>query len=264
MQRERASLPSALSSWPDLKRVIGGRPLAIFLDYDGTLTPIVSRPEEAVLGDDMRASLAWLSAAWPTVIVTGRARDDVERLVALDTLSYAGSHGFDIAAPGPPPLRHVVADEHLPAVRIAADALRAALHDIEGVRVEDKRFAVAVHYRLVADDLVARVEEAVDRVVAGEPMLRKTGGKKIFEVRPAIEWDKGRAVLWLLNAMTAGSDAMPVYLGDDVTDEDAFVAIAGRGIGVVVGEDGPPTHASYALRDPAEVRALLERFRALS
>jgi alpha,alpha-trehalase len=261
--RERTSLPSALTFWPALERTIGGRPLAIFLDYDGTLTPIVSRPEQAVLGPEMRATLESLARVWPTVIVTGRARDDVERFVALETLSYAGSHGFDIVAPGPPALRHVVGEEHLPTVGAAAEALRDALRDVEGVRVEDKRFAVAVHYRLADDADVPRVEDAVDRVVAAEPMLRKTGGKKIFEVRPAIAWDKGHAVLWLLDALAAGTDAVPIYIGDDVTDEDAFAAIAGRGIGIVVGDDGAPTLAAYSLRGTDDVRELLDRLRSV-
>jgi alpha,alpha-trehalase len=262
-RRDRTALPSALASWLALERTIDGRPLTIFLDYDGTLTPIVSRPELAVLGDDMRAALASLARVWPTVIVTGRAREDVQRLVSLDTIAYAGSHGFDIVAPGPPALRHLVGEEHLPIVRTASEALRIELEDVEGARVEDKRFAVAIHYRLVNDANVARVEAAVDRVIAAEPMLRKTGGKKIFEVRPAIEWDKGHAVLWLLDALDAGPEAVPIYVGDDVTDEDAFAAIAGHGIGIVVGADGAPTLASYALRDTDEVRVLLDRLRSL-
>jgi trehalose-phosphatase len=107
------------------------------------------------------------------------------------------------------------------------------------------------------------VEDAVDRVVAAEPMLRKTGGKKIFEVRPAIAWDKGHAVLWLLEALAAGTDAVPIYIGDDVTDEDAFAAIAGRGIGIVVGDDGAPTLAAYSLRGTDDVRELLDRLRSV-
>ena len=125
--------------------------------------------------------------------------------------------------------------------------------------IEEKTTALAVHYRLVADADVPVVEAAVDAVLERHPDLRKTGGKKIFELRPREDWHKGKAILWLLDALgLGGDDVTPIYLGDDETDEDAFVALKGRGIGIHVSEPPQPTAADYGLRDPDEVHAFLE------
>ncbi len=232
-----------------------GRGLALFLDYDGTLTPIVPRPEDAVLAPEMREVLRRLADRHPVAIVSGRDLADVRARVGLEALTYAGSHGFDIAGP---------AGEHVyEAARAAAPRLAAAAGELEretaalpGVQVERKRFALAVHFRRGRPADVPAVEAAVDRAVARHAGLRKTGGKMIFELRPDVDWDKGRAVLWLIETLKLGA-RLPVYLGDDVTDEDAFRALAGRGLGIAVQDSPAPTAATLTLRDPGEVRALL-------
>jgi trehalose 6-phosphate phosphatase len=120
---------------------------------------------------------------------------------------------------------------------------------------------VAVHWRHVEEARGAEVERVVDAVLARHPRLRKGGGKKVFEVQPDLDWHKGRAVQWLLRALgLEGEGVLPVYLGDDLTDEDAFLVLEGRGLGLVVrGEVERPTAADYALEDVEEVRRLLER-----
>ena len=134
------------------------------------------------------------------------------------------------------------------------------MSDIEGALIEDKKFSIALHYRLVAEDNVRRMEQAVDRAVAENPQLRKDHGKKIFELRPHLEWDKGKAVLWLLEALELDSaDVVPLYVGDDVTDEDAFAVLRDRGLGVLVAESPRETHASMSLRDTNEVGEFLQR-----
>jgi trehalose 6-phosphate phosphatase len=275
-------LPSALASWPEIERRLAGRRLAVFLDYDGTLSPIVSRPELALLPPATRDVLARLARRFPVAVLSGRDREDVAALVGMAELTYAGSHGFDIAgpppAPGAPPLRHE-AGEGIPAVIAAAAArLAAELAGLEGVLVEPKRFAVAVHYRLAIPRDLPRIERAVDQAAAAFPALRKTGGKKVFELRPAVDWHKGAALHWLLDGLQGGRRAarraggpdtaepwLPIYLGDDVTDEDAFAAVAARGgIGILVAEQPRPTAASYLLRDPEEVRLFLEQLAGLA
>ncbi len=259
-------LPDALARFEELAAALEGRRPVVFLDYDGTLTPIVERPEAAVLDAAMRRALERLAERLPVVVVSGRGREDVARRVGLPGLTYAGGHGFDLAGAadgleGPP---EVAAGRRArPAVAAATRELEAALAGVPGAQVEPKGFTVAVHHRRVAPERVAEVEAAVDRVVAAHPELAKAHGKKVFEVRPAIAWDKGRAVLWLLGALGLdGPAALPLYLGDDTTDEDAFRALAGRpggGVGILVSETPRPTAARYRLADPEEVRELLAR-----
>jgi alpha,alpha-trehalase len=253
-------LPDALARFDDLARQFSDRKPAIFLDYDGTLTPIVARPELAVLDAAMRARLAELTDLCPVAIISGRDRADVEGLVGVQNLVYAGSHGFDIAGPGGLRREYEAAAKFVPALEEAEKQLQNLLQDIDGVIVERKRYAIAVHYRLVADGDVAGVEQAFDSVLKEVGDLRRTAGKKVFEMRPRLEWDKGTAVLWLLGELGLDRpDILPVYIGDDETDEDAFTALAGRGIGILVADRPQNTHAEYRLESPAAVGRFLTR-----
>ena len=260
--------PSALERWDEIAARLAGRRPALFLDYDGTLSPIAARPELAALPAATREVLARLARQVPVVIVSGRGREDVAALVGLSGLAYAGSHGFDIAgpppAPGAPPLRLEVGLEVGDGVpeRIgrAAERLRQELTDVPGVLIEPKGFAVSIHFRLADAADVPRIEQAVDAAVAAVPGLRKGHGKKLFEIRPDLDWDKGQALLWLLDALGLDRpDVLPFYLGDDLTDEDAFRALGDRGVSILIAEEPRETAAAYQLRDPDEVRRLLER-----
>jgi alpha,alpha-trehalase len=251
--------PSALEHWHSLSQDWAGKRVAVFLDYDGTLTPIMARPDLAHISDEMSAVLSGLADVCPTVIISGRGREDVSGLVGLDNLYYAGSHGFDIAGPAGTAVRHEIGAEFRPVLEQVAQSLEEQTSDIEGALIEDKKFSIALHYRLVAEENVPRMERAVDQAVAENPQLRKAHGKKVFEVRPQLEWDKGKAVLWLLEALELDSaDVVPLYIGDDVTDEDAFAALQDRGLGVLVTESPRETHASLSLRDTNEVGEFLE------
>ncbi len=238
-------------------QTLAGRKLALFLDYDGTLAPIVDRPEQALLSDATRSVIAKLAALCTVAVVSGRDLDDVHRMVGLDTLVYAGSHGFDIRGPN---LRLQIGLEYVPALERAAAALRERLGAGKetGVLVEHKRFAVAVHTRLASPEAKSMAAAAVRAVAAGENGLRITGGKEILELRPNLPWDKGRAVLALLDAL-GGPDTLPLYIGDDETDEDALRALHGRGIGIRVMDSPTDSAADWSLADPYEVRLFLER-----
>jgi alpha,alpha-trehalase len=254
------TLPSGLDSMEQIAGRLAGKRAAVFLDYDGTLTPIVSRPELAVLSEEMRATLERLTAACTVAIVSGRDRLDVEGLVKVAGLVYAGSHGFDIVGPGGLDMQHEEGARYRPILEQAADEIEQRVGGIEGVLIERKKYAVAIHYRLVADEHLPQIDAAVDEVSAAHPELRRTGGKKVYELRPKLEWHKGKAVLWLLEALDLDHpDVVPFYLGDDETDEDAFRALADRGVGVMVAEDPGATSAHYLLRDPGEARAFLDR-----
>ncbi len=257
-KRMASELPSALEAWGEIAGTLQDKRPAVFLDYDGTLTPIVSQPEDAVLSEGMRDVLRKLATLCPVAIVSGRDRNDVEPLVGLSGLVYAGSHGFDIKGPDGLRLEHEGGRECLPQLQQAERELGVRLASVAGARVERKRFAIANHYRNVSERDVPRVEQAVKEVAELHARLRISGGKKVLELRPDIPWDKGRAVLWLLDALDLdGEGVLPFYVGDDVTDEDAFSVLAARGIGVLVGSPAYKTNATYGLRDTAEVQRFL-------
>ena len=257
-QRGDAPVTNALHRFDEIRARLTGKRPSVFLDYDGTLTPIVARPDLALLSEEMRTVLRGLGARCSVAIISGRDLADVRRLVGLDDLVYAGSHGFDIAGPGGLHIQHEESAAFAAAVEHATQQLRPALVAIEGALVEPKRFAVAVHYRQVADDEVAKVEAVVDRVLNGVPELHKTHGKKVFELRPRFDWDKGKAVLWLLSALKqTGADILPFYIGDDLTDEDAFRALRDRGVTIFVGQP-EQTAAHYILDETNEVGAFLK------
>jgi alpha,alpha-trehalase len=254
--------PSALVCAGDINRRLCQATPALFLDYDGTLTPIVAYPDLAVLSDDMRAALERLAGHLPVAIISGRDLTDVRRMVGIDGIVYAGSHGCDVDAPEAlgGRVQHGLADvDDLAAARAA---LTRKVEGIPGAWVEHKTFAVTVHYRQTPPDQVPRVMAAFDEVAAVFYGLRRTAGKMVLELRPGIAcYDKGKALLWLLERLEMATGTyVPVYIGDDVTDEDAFRAIAGRGVGVRVGDPHDVTAADYTLADVGEV---LEFFRAL-
>jgi trehalose 6-phosphate phosphatase len=255
-------LPSALEHIPEI--VGRSRPVAVFLDYDGTLTPIVSQPEDAWLSDSMRQTLREIAARAPVVaILSGRDLDDVRRRVNIDSIVYAGSHGFDIA--GPLGLRRQMAPESLSNLDTAERELHEALDGISGARVERKRFSVAAHYRNVNENDVPKVEQAVSEVATRRRELRMIDGKKVYELLPAVDWNKGKAVIWLLETLGLESRSggiRPIYIGDDRTDEDAFRALEQRGIGILVSEQSQPTTAGYSLKDPVEVERFLRALTA--
>ncbi|MFC1952386.1 trehalose-phosphatase, partial [Chloroflexota bacterium] len=207
------SLPSALENKDEILRRLHGRMLAIFLDYDGTLTPIVEDPAEAKLSEKTRKIIRQLAEHYSVAIISGRDLGDVQNMVGIEDLTYAGSHGFDIAGPGQ--YRDQKRGKRfLPTLNRAETELSKVLQDIPGTRVERKRFGIAVHYRQVDRAKLGKLEKRFDEVLSHYPKLRKTTGKEIFELRPNIDWDKGKALFFLLESLyTDSSRVLPVYIG---------------------------------------------------
>jgi trehalose-phosphatase len=248
-------LPSALEHVEEL----AGRSdqLAVFLDYDGTLTAIVNDPKEALLSDSMRHTLQALVMRASVAVLSGRDLDDVRKRVAIEAIAYAGSHGFDIA--GPRGLRRQEAMKVLPALDAAEKELREKLAGIAGALIERKRFSIAAHYRKVSENDFPSLERAVSEVAARHRELRRIEGKKVYELLPYTDWDKGKAALWLLeNLGLEHGKVRPIYIGDDRTDEDAFRALGQCGTGILVSEQPRSTAARYALKNPAEVERFLQ------
>ena len=234
-------------------------PFAVFLDFDGTLSPIVSRPEDAELPATRREQLRRLAAVRPVAIVTGRAMADIRARVGLPTLHYASDHGFQIS--GPDVAFEVDPSLHEGIVE-AAGALRERLGHTPGVVIEPKRYSVSVHYRLARREDVPGIERAVDEVLAGREGLRKALGHEVFEVRPRDPWHKGAAVEWLRAHFGVPRS---IYIGDDRTDEDAIAQVRRTGgLGLIVGTPAWETAASYRVADPDEVGSVLEALATVS
>jgi len=255
----------ALRSWSALERRLKGlRRFVLLLDYDGTLTPIVERPEQAKLSASMRKVLeraAGLSGV-TLGVVSGRSLADVRAMVGLEGVVYVGNHGCEIAGNG---LRflHPKAKRTGPQLAEIASLLGNALDSIHGSQVEDKGLSLSVHWRRVAARDRVKFRRAVQRVLApwaGSGSVRITQGKRVIEVRTPIPWDKGKAVDWIASRLRLSKVSDIWYLGDDRTDEDAFRAINEmNGASFFVGGQLRPTLARWWLHRPSEVRVLIER-----
>ncbi|BBZ33023.1 trehalose-phosphatase [Mycolicibacterium confluentis] len=256
-----SELPNALTAYGQWVGITSARESILFLDYDGTLSPIVSEPDAARLVDGAAEALKLVSEVCPVAILSGRDLADITSRVGIPGLWYAGSHGFELSGPDGTHHQNDAAAAFIPVLAEAAAALREALSAIPGVHVEHKRFAVAVHYR-GADP--ARVAEAVSVThhLGGQRGLRVTGGRMLVELRPDLDWDKGTTLDWIRDRIDPAGQMLPIHIGDDLTDEDAFDAIAYGGVGIVVEheEDGDRrTAARFRLQSPDHVCEFIRR-----
>jgi len=275
--------------------------LVVFLDYDGTLTPIVERPELAILTPEGRKAISKLSECCLVSIVSGRSRQDVQSKVGLPDLLYAGSHGFDISAPvktiekycGKESLdslikqegtsvehnhqdliTYQVGGEFIPTLNHLFEELKRQLGDIEGCILENNLFSLSVHYRLIqSEEDLERVRQTVEQLSNEQDGKTKiTPGKKVYEIRANYDWNKGKAVMKLLDfcGLNDSQKVFALFLGDDKTDEDAFKYLKenGLGIGILVSpqssernvcSSGINTHAKYYLNSPESVKEFLEK-----
>lgn len=258
-------LPNALRAGHDVAGRMGDAPPAVFLDYDGTLTPIVDRPEDAIISEQMRETVRGLAQRCTVCVVSGRDRPVVQQLMGVYDLVVAGSHGFDIWSPEVGTIEHSAASGFEPLLAGATEELERALGSIEGATVEPKRASVAAHYRLADESGRREVKAAVERLLAEHPdELKVTPGKMVYEIQPKLDWDKGKAVLHLLGVLGLDGDQVPIYIGDDITDEHAFQALAGRGVGVIVASPDDSeardrtTAADFVLDSVEEVERFLD------
>ncbi|MCG8350703.1 MAG: trehalose-phosphatase [Chloroflexales bacterium] len=266
MPKYISDLPHALTHGDQLAQQLTSKRPAVFLDYDGTLTPIVDRPEDAIISESMREAVRGLAERCSVCVVSGRDRQVVQELMGLNNLIVAGSHGFDIWSPGGGMIQREEGGDFKELLDTVKTQLYEVLNAIAGALVEPKKASVAAHYRLVAEEERPKVKAVVDSILAAHPdKLKVTPGKMVYEIQPKLDWDKGKAVLYLLTALDLDrGDIIPLYIGDDITDEHAFAALAGRGIGIFVGRPDDPevggrtTAADYILHTVEEVEQFLE------
>ncbi len=246
-----------------IKEVLRQKAVLLLLDYDGTLAPIVDSPGKALMPDRTRELLRRLSDApgCKIGIISGRSLKDLKAIVGLRGIVYAGNHGLEIEGPKikfesrvAPRLETVMRD-------IALD-IRKKASGIKGVLVEDKGLTLSVHYRLVDRKDLAALKNIVSGVTgpyAAKKKISVNPGKKVYEIRPPVKWDKGKVTLWLLarqQFVFGETGVSVVYIGDDVTDEDAFKALRRKGLTVFVGKPGDSL-AQYYLKDTEEVARFL-------
>jgi alpha,alpha-trehalase len=250
--------------WNNLKEKLEQSRIFLFLDYDGTLTSIVDTPEQAILPKNTKEILKALSEnnQCRVAIISGRALDDIKARVSLDGLVYVGNHGLEIYDSKlcfrwmmPPHFKETLTE--------IKNRLKEVFAKIEGVFIEDKEFTLSLHYRM------AHVEDAViksmfDKVLSpyqSKGEIAIVAGKKVFEIRPPKIGRKGKIAANLLvrERLAANyANILPIYIGDDETDEDAFKEMVHRkGVAIRVGEDNTSL-AHYYLNDTEEVTKLLE------
>lgn len=232
--------------------------LAIFLDYDGTLTPIVETPDKAVLSQRMFHCLTQLSQNYLTVIMSGRELKNLKKLINVPTIFYSGNHGLEFIAPNDEIVSYQVGEEFKEELSFVYLHLVSLLRTIEGCIVENKKYSLSIHYRLVSESKHLYISQVIDEVLSDCPNLIRHSGKKVFEIRPNIIWNKGVASAFILNNLKLKNpNIIPLYIGDDLSDEDAFETFDKGGITIKVMDQPETTKAHYFLNSPSEVENFL-------
>lgn len=244
--------------WSQIKKEFLKGNIFLFFDYDGTLTPIVETPDKAVISRKAKSLLKELLRLpnYRVAIISGRALTDIKKIIGLKDIIYAGNHGLEIEGPKikfisqvSPRLAEIIGNIYLD--------LADQLLGIRGAFVEDKGLTISVHYRKVSEKdlpLLQRIFRNITNPYLVRGKIRVNSGKKVFEVKPPVQWDKGKTVMWLLarqELAQRGSQVIPVYLGDDATDEDAFGALKNKGLTIFVG-DARESAAEFYLNNTQE------------
>jgi trehalose 6-phosphate phosphatase len=224
--------------------------------FDGTLVALMASPDQVVLPPALRELFRGLLSQGKVVpvIISGRSLEDLRPRVGVPGLVCAGNHGLEIRGPNFA-FVEPTALECRPALRKLVEDLTGRLQPIAGAWVEDKGLTASVHYRQVAPEAHEEVRRQVHAVLASanHPFVLGSG-QLVFEIRPRVYWNKGSAVRWIAEQM-GRPDALSIYLGDDISDEDAFAALP-EAITIKVG-DPTQTATRYRVEGPAEVQRFL-------
>jgi len=266
------------SDWDKIvTRIESASRVLLLFDYDGTLTPIMERPGIAILSEETRQLIKSLSHKRHFIVgvVSGRGLSDIQSKVGVNDIIYVGNHGFEIEGPALN-YAHPINNKIKSIMVTLSQMLSDSLSSIRSVIVEDKGSTVSIHYRLVKKKEMDRVKNIIERVIetaslsdkATPASMHRSGvkiihGKKVYEIRPNVYWHKGMATKLIIEKYGGkrGKDAfLPVYVGDDLTDEDAFKVIENLdGVSIYVGGVNPQSMARYYLRTCKEVNKFMKK-----
>lgn len=241
-----------------IKESIKDRELLLCLDFDGTLSPIVKRPDAARLPAKTKALLEKISGlrSIKSAIISGRALSDVQRRTGIKSIIYAGNHGLEISGPG---IRlKVIKDSYKSRIAEIYATIKRDI-SIGGVIIENKKDTISVHFRMASPIMTGAIRKLLKNAVKPhlkEKKVQISEGKKVIEIKPRINWNKGKAVKWILNFYKKKL-YLPLYIGDDTTDEDAFRVLKKNGLSVYVGGRTTKFSAGYFLYDTKEVYRFL-------
>jgi trehalose 6-phosphate phosphatase len=271
---EVIQLRHLLQCWNELVDQINeATQILLFLDYDGTLTPIVARPEMAVLSSQARTTLKQISvhSLFRLAIISGRSLSEIKAMIGLENIAYAGNHGLEIECPAHycqehSPRRavfiHPEAKEFQPRLERLEHRLRKTLAGIDGVFIQNKGLTLSIHYRLARQTELRIIRQVSLEAIANEharDKLEVAEGKKVLEVKPPIEWNKGKAIEWLME-IYATPGSLRIFAGDDVTDEDGFEVLRKvGGVSVLIGGEDSSSAANYYLDSPEQLYHWLKR-----
>lgn len=253
----------ALPLHPAVAVRLGGTPLSILLDIDGTLAPIAPRPDQVKVPADTCKALEQLIDIQDAhvAIVTGRSVHDGRRIVPLARLGVIGNHGFEVLGETGEVISEPAALSYLESMRKAVTRLAPLEKEVQGVVLEDKHWTISVHYRLAARPAIAGLTDKVHSV-AKDLGLKVTRGKEVLELRPPLDVNKGTAAVLWVQRLGMSPSASVLYIGDDRTDEDAFRELRAtfpKAVTIRVGDPdhGETTSAEFRLETPAEVKDFL-------
>ena len=254
------------NEWSVWEKKIIEKFLLLYLDFDGTLVPIKKDPDQVRLPPEVKQLLRSLAQQdnLELAVISGRGLHDLEKRVGLKEVIYVGNHGIELKGPQIKFESTLPFDYKKTLARIKKE-LKARLSSINGVLIEDKGLSLSIHYRRVSKKYIAQVKTIIHEITivdAIKDKIRKHCGKMVLEIRPPIPWDKGKIILWLLGrqkVLLRNGEVLPIYLGDDKTDEDAFMMIRPRGLSIFVGSSSQSSAARYYLKNPGDVIKFLTR-----
>jgi trehalose-phosphatase len=251
--------------WNNIQaRIRRAQNLFLFLDYDGTLTPIVPRPELAFCPSKVRRLLEKLRdlPAVHLAIISGRSLEDVREKVEVSGIIYVGNHGLEIEN-SKGSHKKIISSARIRELKRITQRLQNSLKEIPGILFEEKGPVLSVHYRNIPQKFLTQISQVLEEELQQwKKRWKMASGKMVWEIRPNVDFHKGKALREILKTFPS-QGLLPIYLGDDQTDEDAFRVIKGKGISVFIGPDGLSSEADFFLQNPSEVQEFLFRCREI-